>query len=738
MFGSASQKLQFILTVDAKGAVKAFEQVGKAADKDLKKAEDRLDRIGSNMTKVGAGAMAFAGVVGTALFGAAKAYENQVRAELLLQNTIQNMPKLAGESAEQFYELARAIQAKTVAGDEEVISAMAMLGTFQLTAAEIKNITPLVVDYARKFDVDLVSAATQVGKALDGQMGALKRNGVSIDEALFKTDRYAAVQQALSNQVGGFAEEEAKTFTGQIQQMKNQLGDIVEEIGSGVVPAFGTMLGWVGKGVDAFGKLDPSVRAGVGTFAAWGTAILGAAGALSFIGGQVIKHRARFQEMFTTVGADGVRSFNTWGKVATGALAAVSAALVVYALHQQRAAKHEADRVQNQQNLTRLSLDQADAVARLIEAELALGRSAESLVEGNLEAALSMQRFANESETVRAALDKAGVSSERLQEIIDEEVAAQQRRNQVTADATSLIEDNADATEDATEKVGWYADAAKRVTDGLKAQKDAQDKANRATKDAIDVQRAAQDSTYAVERAVWAAEDALTEYAATAVDGAATERDKTTALREAERAFIEQAVTVAQAASDVKEAQDGVALSAGEMGAIQVRELQKVASSLAPGDPLRANLEAYIARLLAVPAVVDTNLSLNTAPAWQALNDLQRRMSQGFVTNMHVVGTGGVPIRRHSGGDVPGPRGADVPAILQAGEHVISADVVDAIKRGQPTRGKGGLSSTVGAGSVTNNYTIHLASLDPRQAGDILIDAIREYERRNGSQWRAA
>jgi phage-related protein len=71
----------------------------------------------------------------------------------------------------------------------------------------------------------------------------------------------------------------------------------------------------------------------------------------------------------------------------------------------------------------------------------------------------------------------------------------------------------------------------------------------------------------------------------------------------------------------------------------------------------------------------------------------------------------------HSGGVVPGVPGSDVLAMLQAGERVIP---------------RGGGAGTV----VSNTYAIAVTAIDPAAAQEAVVAAIREYERRNGTNWR--
>src|SRR5262245_39031681 len=162
---SLTETLRLVIEANTRGAVKAIDDVGKAADKSLSKGVSGLDKWGKGLQKAGVGMVGFGAVALVGLGAMAKQSEEANLSAVKLQNTLHNMPKLAGENAKQFTDLAQKIQGYSAADGDAIVAAEAMLGTFNLTARQIKDITPLVVDYARKFNVDLVSAATQVGKA---------------------------------------------------------------------------------------------------------------------------------------------------------------------------------------------------------------------------------------------------------------------------------------------------------------------------------------------------------------------------------------------------------------------------------------------------------------------------------------------------------------------------------------------------------------------------------------------
>jgi hypothetical protein len=289
-----TERLAIVIDANGKGAIKEFNRVGNAAEKELGKTDDRTKKLGASLTHVGAVMIGVGAVLVGGALKAAKAFEEQQIAELRLQNTIEKMPMLAGASTDAFLKQASALQAITKYGDETTISAQAMLGTFNLTEDQILKLTPLVQDYASKFGTDLVEASKQVGKAVGGQIGALKRNGVTIDETAYKADRFTAVMDALRNQAGGFAAEEAKTFSGQVAIMKNNLGDMVEVIGGGAVGAFNNMLEPIKSVSGVLKDMPPAIGNVVGGFAAFGGVGLIVAGAASIAIGSIMRMKDNF------------------------------------------------------------------------------------------------------------------------------------------------------------------------------------------------------------------------------------------------------------------------------------------------------------------------------------------------------------------------------------------------------------------------------------------------------------
>lgn len=314
-----TDSLRILITANGAQAEREFSKVGAAARTNLGHAETSAQRFGRSLTSAGVAMAAFGGVALVGLYKAAQAAQEEDLAIAKLNNSIANSPELANASSEAFLDQAAALQDVTTFTDDATISAQAMLGTFHLTQREIMGLTPLVQDLAAKFDLDLNRASMLVGKAMDGNIGALQRMGVRIDETAFATDRFGAVMTALRENAGGFARKEGRTFNGQMEIMKNNLGDIAEGIGRGAVEAFNSMLGPVKSLSGAFEDLNPETQSAIGKFATFGAAGLTAAGGISFLAGQVITAAQRFQTLRTAMaGANtsAIAAYGPWGALA--------------------------------------------------------------------------------------------------------------------------------------------------------------------------------------------------------------------------------------------------------------------------------------------------------------------------------------------------------------------------------------------------------------------------------------
>ena len=100
------------------------------------------------------------------------AYRKQINEERKLEAGLKNIAGTSSKTATSLKNLAAQLQQTTTFGDETTISGMALLTTFQLSEATIRELTPRMLDMAAARGGDVSSAALQLGKAFTGQVSA--------------------------------------------------------------------------------------------------------------------------------------------------------------------------------------------------------------------------------------------------------------------------------------------------------------------------------------------------------------------------------------------------------------------------------------------------------------------------------------------------------------------------------------------------------------------------------------
>ena len=226
------------------------------ATKAFGKIRGDLKGLGTAMTAVGG--VLVAGL-GAAVKAAADAEVSQSRFETVLKN----VSKATNEQVAALRTQQDALQATTRFEGDAIASAQGFLGTFALTAEQIGQVTPHLLDMAEGMrkatggTMDLEGASNLLGKAIaNGSVAGLARVGVTIpgvtaaqQELYEKTfalatqqERVAMVTQLMDGNFKGLAEAGGKTLAGQTEILKNQFGDLMETVGQQLIPVLSDLL----------------------------------------------------------------------------------------------------------------------------------------------------------------------------------------------------------------------------------------------------------------------------------------------------------------------------------------------------------------------------------------------------------------------------------------------------------------------------------------------------------------
>lgn len=242
----------------AQGDLRTFGSVGKqqalAVGNAFKTAGNKIKSAGRNIT-TSFSVYGLAGIyAGSQLIDMAN---KQSEAEGKLSEIYKSRMGVGKKAVKSTLTLASAEQKLGVVGDEVQLAGAQQLATYAKYPSTVNTLLPAMNDLLVQqkglngTQEDATSLANLFGKAMMGQTGALKKAGISFTEAQEEVLKYgteeekaAMLAEVVNQNVGDMNEEFAKTDAGKIQQAKNALGDMGEEIGAVLLPAVADLVSW--------------------------------------------------------------------------------------------------------------------------------------------------------------------------------------------------------------------------------------------------------------------------------------------------------------------------------------------------------------------------------------------------------------------------------------------------------------------------------------------------------------
>ncbi len=307
----SDSEVKLKLTGDSSGAEKALKQVGDEAEKSSGKLAGMGKVVGGILTadvlKKAASAAVDFGQDSIAAFAEAEA------AQAKLDDAFSRFPALAGANADALRTLNAEIQRKTGYDGDDLAAAQAQLAQYGLNEQQLREMTPLLVDYAAKTGKDMKTASEDLGKAMLGSGKALKSIGIDFQDAGSVAGNFDQVMSGLTGQVQGFAENGVPQAQKQAAILKAQFGDIQEAVGEKLLPVL-IQLGEAGiAALDWAGENEGAVNA-IGV-------------ALGVVGAAWVASQVAAQASAIAQGVAHAQTVAGWVK--QGAAAVASAAVVV-------------------------------------------------------------------------------------------------------------------------------------------------------------------------------------------------------------------------------------------------------------------------------------------------------------------------------------------------------------------------------------------------------------------------
>ncbi len=223
----------------------------RGAEKSQKQIKGVSGALGSMAKSAGAAAAAYFGTR-MLLDGIQKSIDAFAKQELAEKK----LRFAAGASTNELIKQAQALQQVTRFGDEQIIAQQAYVKSLGISTEQTKEIIAASVDLAAAMGISLESAVMNTTKTLSGMQGEL---GEKLPAA-FKNLTAEQLKAGdgivfIREQFKGTAEEETKTLTGSLDQMRNAVGDAAETLGETFAPLIISVAGAVKTLAEGFQSL---------------------------------------------------------------------------------------------------------------------------------------------------------------------------------------------------------------------------------------------------------------------------------------------------------------------------------------------------------------------------------------------------------------------------------------------------------------------------------------------------
>lgn len=230
---------------------------GAEAEKTFRTLEKKVANFGKSMKRVGTDISKYVTVPLTAMAGfAVKAANTQLQAEAKLLNAL----KGRADVQQRLIASAAELQSRSTVGDEAIIEQQAFLAALGLNERQIKSTIEAAVQLSAALGTSLDSATKNLAKTYGGLTGELGESIPALKNLTEEQLRNGEAIRFVNENYKGFAETAASTGVGPLQQLKNQLGDLGEQIGVILLPVLEKITAALKKVATWVQDLSPEIK----------------------------------------------------------------------------------------------------------------------------------------------------------------------------------------------------------------------------------------------------------------------------------------------------------------------------------------------------------------------------------------------------------------------------------------------------------------------------------------------
>ena len=179
----------------------------------------------------------------------------QEDAILKLNQALKNQGIYTAQVSKKLQDYASKMQETTKFGDDAVNNLQAMLISYGLLPDEVNAVTMSVADLATGLGMDLESAGQLVSKTMGSTTNAFARYGIEVDGNVNSTERLTSLMDGISTKFGGQALASANKYSGSVEKLKNNWGELLEVAGGMTNKLFQPFVDGTNAVISAFNKM---------------------------------------------------------------------------------------------------------------------------------------------------------------------------------------------------------------------------------------------------------------------------------------------------------------------------------------------------------------------------------------------------------------------------------------------------------------------------------------------------
>lgn len=235
----ADNQISFEVVLDDGSIKKAFLKFGKDVEKAGEESGNLFGEsfsaasIAKTTAGITAAVAATAAVIGALSFK--KAISEAIEAENAINQfnaALFSTGNFTKEASQSFQDYASSLERTLGIQDELILQGGQLLVTIgNLTGQGLERATQASLDLAKGLQIDTTTAFNLLAKAANGNVGALSRYGIKIDENLSKSQKFAEALRLIEGRFNGMAAAASGTLQGSLNRVTIEFNNIFETFG---------------------------------------------------------------------------------------------------------------------------------------------------------------------------------------------------------------------------------------------------------------------------------------------------------------------------------------------------------------------------------------------------------------------------------------------------------------------------------------------------------------------------